>query len=127
MEKCGMKIFGFLIVLVWVTGCATMNNVVRAKEQGGGTSEVPAVSVSQVWQSAKTFFSRVEGGDLSGAEVVGDVLWVRPLGILQTALQAPAFVISLPVTIPLKKTEEAKEFLITYPYNYYFKRPLGEM
>ncbi len=66
-------------------------------------------------------------GDLSTAEVVGDVLWVRPLGIMGTILGAAAFVISLPVTIPLKKTEEAKEFLITYPYNYYFKRPIGEM
>jgi hypothetical protein len=64
--------------------------------------------------------------DLSTAEVVGDVLWVRPLGFIKTALGATAFVISLPVTIPLKKTEGAKEFLITYPYNYYFKRPIGE-
>jgi hypothetical protein len=64
--------------------------------------------------------------DLSTAEVVGDVLWVRPLGFMNTALGTMAFVISLPVTMPLKKTDEAKEFLITYPYNYYFKRPIGE-
>jgi hypothetical protein len=66
-------------------------------------------------------------GDLSVAEVVGDVLWVRPLGFMQTALGAAAFVVSLPVTIPLKKVDEARDFLITYPYHYYFKRPLGEM
>jgi hypothetical protein len=66
-------------------------------------------------------------GDLSTPEVVGDILWVRPLGFMQIALGATAFVISLPVTIPLKKTDEAKEFLITYPYNYFVKRPLREM
>jgi hypothetical protein len=66
-------------------------------------------------------------GDLSGAEVVLDVLLVRPQGFMQIPLGAVAFVISLPVTIPLKKTDEAEEFLITYPYYYYFKRPLGEM
>ena len=66
-------------------------------------------------------------GDLSTAEVVGDVLWVRPLGFMHIVLGATAFVVSLPVTIPLKKMGEAKEFLITYPYNYYFKRPLREM
>ncbi len=66
-------------------------------------------------------------GDLSTPEVVGDVLWVRPLGFMQIALGATAFVISLPVTIPLKKTEEAKEFLITYPYYYFVNRPLREM
>ena len=66
-------------------------------------------------------------GDLSTPEVVGDVLWVRPLGFVHVALGAAAFVVSLPVTIPLKKTDEAKEFLITYPYYYYVKRPLREM
>ncbi len=65
--------------------------------------------------------------DLSTPEVVGEVLWVRPLGFMHIALGATAFVVSLPVTIPLKKMDEAKEFLITYPYYYYFKRPLREM
>ena len=66
-------------------------------------------------------------GDLSTSEVVGDVLWVRPLGFMHVVLGAAAFAVSLPVTIPLRKADEAKEFLITYPYNYYFKRPLREM
>jgi hypothetical protein len=65
--------------------------------------------------------------DLSVPEIVGDVLWVRPIGLVQTAFGAMSFVISLPVTIPLKKMGEAKEFLITYPFYYYFKRPLGKM
>ena len=63
----------------------------------------------------------------SKCDVVGDVLWIRPLGFLNVGLGAVAYVISLPVTIPLNKKEEAKEFLIIFPYNYYFKRPLGEM
>ncbi len=72
---------------------------------------------------ASDHFSR----DLSTPEVVGDIVWVRPLGIMQIALGATAFVISLPVTIPLKETDQAKEFLITYPYYYFLKRPLREM
>jgi hypothetical protein len=66
-------------------------------------------------------------GDLTGPEVVGDLLWVRPLGFIHVGLGAMSYVISLPVTIPLKKADEAKEFLIIYPYDYYFKRPLREM
>jgi hypothetical protein len=66
-------------------------------------------------------------GDLSTPEVVGDLLWVRPLGIMKVGLGAMAYAISLPVTMPLKKADEAKEFLFTYPYYYYFKRPLREM
>jgi hypothetical protein len=66
-------------------------------------------------------------GDLSTPEVVADLLWVNQLGFLHVGLGAIAYVISLPVTIPLKKTDEAKEFLITYPYHYFYKRPLREM
>ncbi len=66
-------------------------------------------------------------GDLSTPEVVGDLLWVRPLGAMKVGLGAFFYAISLPVTIPLRKADEAKEFLITYPYYYYFKRPLREM
>jgi len=66
-------------------------------------------------------------GDLSTPEVVGDLLWVRPLGAMHVGLGAIFYAISLPVTIPLKRTDEVKEFLVTYPYYYYFKRPLREM
>ena len=60
-------------------------------------------------------------------DVLWDILWIRPLGFMRTVLGVATYVISLPVTAPLRKTDEAKEFLITSPYNYYFKRPLGEM
>jgi hypothetical protein len=66
-------------------------------------------------------------GDLTTPEVVGDLVWVRPLGFMHVGLGAMFYVISLPVTMPLKKADEAKEFLFTYPYYYYFKRPLREM
>jgi len=66
-------------------------------------------------------------GDLSTPEVIGDLLWVRPIGIMKVGLGAMFYVISLPVTLPLKKADEAKEFLLTYPYYYYIKRPLREM
>jgi hypothetical protein len=73
------------------------------------------------------FASDDSSGDLSTPEVIGDLLWVRPLGVLHIALGATAFAISLPVTLPLKKADEAKDFLITYPYYYFIKRPLREM
>jgi hypothetical protein len=77
--------------------------------------------------SAFVFAKDESAGDLSTPEVIGDLLWVRPLGIMNVGLGAVFYVISLPVTMPLKKADEAKEFLLTYPYYYYFKRPLREM
>jgi hypothetical protein len=77
--------------------------------------------------NAFVFAKDEPAGDLSTPEVVGDLVWVRPLGFMKIGLGAMFYVISLPVTMPLKKADEAKEFLITYPYDYYFKRPLREM
>ncbi len=77
--------------------------------------------------NASVFAQDKPSGDLSTPEVVGEILWVRPMGFLRVGLGAIFYVISLPVTLPLKKADGAKEFLITYRYNYYFKRPLREM
>ena len=65
-------------------------------------------------------------GKPSVGDILGDVLCIRPLGAIEIVFNSLFFVISLPVTIPLKKTNEAEEFLITDPYNFYFNRGLGE-
>lgn len=77
--------------------------------------------------SASVFGKDEPAGNLSAPEVVGDLLWVRPLGFMHVGLGAIFYAVSLPVTLPLKKADEAKEFLITYPYYYYFRRPLREL
>jgi len=65
-------------------------------------------------------------GKPSVGDVLGDVLCIRPLGTIEIAFNSLFFVISLPVTIPLKKTNEAEAFFIKGPYNFYFNRKLGE-
>ena len=85
------------------------------------------VSFFVLSSNAFVFAKDEPAGDLSTPEVVADLLWARPLGFMKVGLGAIAYVISLPVTIPLKKADEAKEFLITYPYEYHIKRPLRKM
>jgi hypothetical protein len=63
----------------------------------------------------------------SGREVVEDVLWIRPLGLVRVIIEATAYVISLPATVPLKKMDCAYEFLIEDPFWFTFERPIGEM
>jgi hypothetical protein len=60
-------------------------------------------------------------------DAVEDILCIRPLGFIRVIIEAVAFGVSLPVTAPLKRTDEAKEFLIEDPYSFTFERPLGEM
>ena len=70
-------------------------------------------------------------GNPSICEVAGDILVIRPLGLVRIGIEAlayaVAYTVSLPVTIPLKKVEAGTEFLIKDPYDFTFKRPLGEM
>ena len=60
-------------------------------------------------------------------DILGDVLCIRPLGFVRVIIEAVAFGVSLPVTAPLKKVDEAREFLIQDPYTFTFERPLGQM
>jgi hypothetical protein len=56
MNAYGMKMMGFLLILVCATGCATMSDVVRSKERGKGTSKVYRVNADEAWEIAKTVF-----------------------------------------------------------------------
>lgn len=66
-------------------------------------------------------------GDPSAGAVVADILALRPLGFCGLILGTAAFVISLPVSIASKKTEEVSRILLEEPYRYTFERPLGKM
>ena len=51
-----MKIIGSLLIGACITGCATVSDVVRSKEQGKGTSKVYRVNADEAWEIAKTVF-----------------------------------------------------------------------
>ncbi len=53
----------FVIFFLLLSGCATMNDVVRVKEDGSeGTTKIYPVTVDQAWEISKTVF-RWEGSD----------------------------------------------------------------
>lgn len=60
MKKKILAILGILVVSTWLTGCATMGNVVRARDKG--TAKVYPVNTEQAWDIAKAVF-RWEGAD----------------------------------------------------------------
>ncbi len=59
-------------------------------------------------------------------DTVEDVLCIRPLGFVRVIIEAVAFGVSLPVTAPLKKVEEAREFLIEGSLLLYLSKDLWE-
>jgi hypothetical protein len=89
-----------VMAVLGLAGCATLNDVVQEKNQGGGTAQVYPVDTDQAWKIAMTVF-RWEGSDAieehrdqgymltsSGTNFVsaGAVMgaWVEPAGRSQT-------------------------------------------
>jgi hypothetical protein len=63
----------------------------------------------------------------SAGDVIGDILWIRPMGLIRTAIEGTVFAVSFPFIVLFDRNDKAKEFLVTDPVDYTFKRPLGEM
>ena len=55
-----------------------------------------------------------------------DVLLLRPLGALATLSGAVFFAISVPLVAPSKNIDVTRDIFLFGPYDYTFKRPLGE-
>lgn len=60
MFKKGLTVLVFISLIALLGGCATMGDVVRAKDEG--TAKVYPVNSEQAWEIAKTVF-RWEGAD----------------------------------------------------------------
>jgi hypothetical protein len=81
---------------------------------------------SAVFAQEQTFqYIGTEGR--TGEKMLADLLLVRPVGIVASAVGICAFVISLPFTLLGNNTEEAGQRLVADPIHYTFTRPLGEL
>lgn len=62
-----------------------------------------------------------------GADMVIDLVVLRPLGLVATVVGTVGFVVSLPFTIPSGSVGETAHELVLRPAEYTFNRPLGDM
>jgi len=67
-----------------------------------------------------------ESEEPEGGEMIYDFLIVRPLGIIATAVGSIFYVVSLPFSALGDNVDAAREKLVKDPFNFTFKRPLGE-
>jgi hypothetical protein len=74
---------------------------------------------------AETAYTKDVTEEVSGEEMILDLVLIRPIGFVATVLGAAAFVVSLPFTIPLKQTHEAAQKMVVRPGKFTFTRPLG--
>jgi len=60
-------------------------------------------------------------------EVIGDVAILRPLGFCSLVFGTVVFIVALPAAVITKSTGQTAEVLVKGPFDYTFRRPLGEM
>jgi hypothetical protein len=58
--------------------------------------------------------------------VVGDLVFARPLGIVATVIGSAVFFVSLPFTIPSGSVSHTGDVMVGEPFNFTFRRPLGD-
>ncbi len=61
------------------------------------------------------------------ADMMFDLILLRPLGLLATGAGSVIFVVALPFTLPSGSAGDAACELVRRPFNYTFSRPLGDM
>lgn len=67
-------------------------------------------------------FKRAPQGDT----MVGDMVIIRPIAIACLALSSVTYVFALPFAALGGNTDEATQKMVKDPFNYAFRRPLGD-
>lgn len=68
-----------------------------------------------------------ERAEPSGAEIMLDIILIRPLGIVATAIGGVVFLVGLPFTLPTSSVKVSAEKLVADPFYYTFSRPVGDI
>ncbi|ETX08399.1 MAG: hypothetical protein ETSY2_05630 [Candidatus Entotheonella gemina] len=63
--------------------------------------------------------------NVSGEDMVADLVFARPIGFLGLVFGTAAFVAALPFTVPTQQVNEAGKKLVVAPAKYTFVRRLG--
>lgn len=89
---------------------------------------IPLFSLMLLFSTAdfsKAASMRIE--EPSGPEYLLDIAFLRPIGLFSTVVGTAFYIVSLPISIPTHKADEAAEKLVFAPYHYTFTRPLGSL
>lgn len=62
-----------------------------------------------------------------GEAMLLNVIFLRPVSLIGSAVGAAAWIVSLPFSVPSRSAGEAWDALVETPLNYTFSRPLGDI
>jgi len=59
--------------------------------------------------------------------IIGDMVFLRPLGVCSLVVGTAFFVVTLPIAAISQSTKQTAEVLVVDPFKFTFTRPLGEV
>jgi hypothetical protein len=59
-------------------------------------------------------------------DMLADLVFVRPLGLVGTVIGSALFIVALPFTLPSRNVEETAKAFVVNPAEYTFDRRLGD-
>jgi len=89
---------------------------------------VPALALAAavIIPPAHAFDQEQVGREPTAAEIAADGWIARPMGLVSTVLGAATFVVTLPFSLTSNSTDRAAKTLVAEPFQYTFRRPLGQ-
>ena len=76
---------------------------------------------------SRSAYAEENMGEPSSFDYFIDALVWRPVGFCATIMGTGLFIIYLPLSIPGKSVSKSKEKLVVAPFDFTFKRPLGDV
>jgi hypothetical protein len=67
------------------------------------------------------------GTKADSTNIIAETLVLRPLGLGALAFGSVMYVISLPIALITDSEKPVREALVTEPFDYVFKRPMGDI
>jgi len=74
--------------------------------------------------TASAVFAKDKPG---AANIIGDMVLLRPLGVCSLVIGTAFFIVSLPIAAISQSTKQTAEVLVADPFKFTFTRPLGEI
>jgi len=123
MNRTALRTCATLVSLVFVaTGCAT-----QSQQQKNSSNQAYYGTQATSAPVQKQYTRPASGYGTDGDAMLLDVVFLRPVSLVGSAVGIATWIVSLPFSLPSRSAGEAWDALVQQPLDYTFTRPLGDI
>lgn len=84
------------------------------------------LTVLIICSSSVAFAEDYSASETSSTGVLGDIIFLKPMGAAALVVGSAAFLVSWPFAAISNSSDQTFQVLVREPYEYTFKRPVGD-